>query len=217
MTRASDSLDGIRIQDQCPIRHRLDRAPRCGRPNGDAPAAGGEPVDGCPISTISSRMHEFWAAKDLPILTFADYVNWEGRIVVQRRCCDRYRNAETHDVGKIDADPEVVHLSVKYCRLYDAHCFREAVPSRCVSQTITPRRCCPLDHLASNRISVRSRRSARGPRASAGPAENIPAEPAWVMPAKGVFDVQNRRLAVPVARVFSPASTAGALARAPGR
>ena len=32
-------------------------------------------------------------------------------------------------------------------------------------------------------------------------AEKIPVEPAWVMPAKGVFDVQDRHLAVPVAGV----------------
>ena len=54
-------------------------------------------------------------------------------------------------------------------------------------------------------------------------AENIPVEPAWVMPAKGVFDVQDRRAAVPVARgernraVFSPASTVGLVARICGR
>jgi len=30
-------------------------------------------------------------------------------------------------------------------------------------------------------------------------AENIPVEPAWVMPAKGVFDAQDHCPAVPVA------------------
>jgi hypothetical protein len=54
-------------------------------------------------------------------------------------------------------------------------------------------------------------------------AENIPVEPAWVMPAKGGLDVQDRRPAVPVARgersrvVFSPASTVGLVARIRGR
>ena len=47
----------------------------------------------------------------------------------------------------------------------------------------------------------------------------ISVEPVWVMPAKGVFDVQNRRPAVPVARgernraELSSASTVGLLAR----
>ena len=54
-------------------------------------------------------------------------------------------------------------------------------------------------------------------------AENIPVEPAWVMPAKGVFDVQDRRPAVPVTKaernraVFSPPSTVGLVACICGR
>ena len=49
--------------------------------------------------------------------------------------------------------------------------FIEAVPSQRISQTITQLRRCPPDHPASNRISGRSRRSARESRASEGPAE----------------------------------------------
>jgi hypothetical protein len=55
------------------------------------------------------------------------------------------------------------------------------------------------------------------------PAENIPVEPVWVIPAKGVFDVQKRCPVVPVARakrrrcVSSPASAGSRLARTRGR
>jgi hypothetical protein len=49
-------------------------------------------------------------------------------------------------------------------------------------------------------------------------AENIPVEPAWVMPAKGVFDVQDSRLLCERNHgEFSPASTVGFVAPTYGR
>jgi hypothetical protein len=76
------SLDSIQIQDQHPIGYRLDRARRCRRSNGYAPAPFRGTVDRCAISAISRRAHEFWAAKYLSVFTFADHMKRKGWVAV---------------------------------------------------------------------------------------------------------------------------------------